>query len=195
MPAFDSAQASTSAGAAKDRVLLDVLVLVAAKRLVIGVDVAAAKFLAGQRVDDLVREREILDSMASALKRPELRHPLGIEFFRDQIEANKVIQRGLYRYWTELPEQFPVSRPRLTAELRPELDLVNQQMLLILARMDNVPPVRSCHIDSVFDRRLKTSAVLRQLGELRRDAADVALRALHKAVVRGRVRDKAHPPA
>ena len=121
MPAFDSAQASASTGTVSDRVLLDALVVVAARRIVLGVDVAAAKFLSGQRVDDLVREQEILESMASTLKRAELQHPLRIEFFRDQIEANKVIQRGLYRYWCEHPEEFPVKRRRLTAELRPQL--------------------------------------------------------------------------
>jgi len=135
MPAFDSAQASASTGTVSDRVLLDALVVVAARRLVLGVDVAAAKFLSGQRVDDLVREQEILESMASTLKRAELQHPLRIEFFRDQIEANKVIQRSLYRYWSVHPEQFPVRCRHLTAELRPQLDLIDRHMLLILIRM------------------------------------------------------------
>ena len=67
MPAFDSAQASASTETVSDRALLDALVVVAARRLVLGVDVAAAKFLSGQRVDDLVREQEILESMASTL--------------------------------------------------------------------------------------------------------------------------------
>jgi chorismate mutase-like protein len=182
MPAFDSAQAPASTGIAPDRVLLDALVVVAARRLVLGVDVAAAKFLSGQRVDDLVREQEILESMASTLKRAELQHPLRIEFFRDQIEANKVIQRSLYRYWSVHPEEFPVRRRHLTAELRPQLDLVDRHMLQILVRMKNMPPVRRSHIDALFDRRLRTGTALRQLGELRRDAADVALRSLYRTI-------------
>jgi chorismate mutase len=180
MLAFDSAQASASTGTASDRVLFGTLVVVAAKRLVIGVDVAAAKFLSGQRVDDLAREQEILKSMASTLKRSELRHPLGIEFFRDQIEANKVIQRGLYRYWSERPEESPVRRPQLTAELRPQLDLINRQMVLILTRMENMPSMRRSQIDVLFNRKLRTGTALHQLGELRRDAADVALRSLYR---------------
>jgi chorismate mutase len=180
MSSFDSAQASASTGTASDRVVLDELIAVSARRLVLGVDVAAAKFLSEQRVDDIVREREILESMASTLKRTE--HPLRIEFFRDQIEANKVIQRGLYRYWCEHPEEFPVKRRRLMAELRPQLDLVNQQMLLILILMQSMPPVRRSHIDALFDQRLRTGTALRQLGELRRDVADVALRSLHRAL-------------
>jgi chorismate mutase len=62
MPAFDSPQASASAGTAPDKVLLDALVVISAKRLVLGVDVAAAKSLSGQRVDDLTREQEIAES-------------------------------------------------------------------------------------------------------------------------------------
>jgi hypothetical protein len=84
MPAFDSAQPSASTGTDSNRVLLDALVVVAAKRLVLGADMAAA----------------------------------------------------------------------------------------------NMPSVRRGHIDALFDRRLRTGTALRQLGELRRDTADVALRSL-----------------
>jgi chorismate mutase len=170
-------------------VLLGALVVAAARRLALGVDVAAAKFPSGQRVDDPAREQEILESMASTLKRSELRHPLGIEFFRDQIEANKVIQRSLYRYWSEHPEELPARRRHLTAELRPQLDLANRQMLLILNRMENMPPVRRSHINVLFDKKLRTGTALRQLGELRRDAADVALHSLHRATCSPAVAD------
>ena len=120
--------------------------------------------------------------MASRLKRAEPRHALGIEFFRDQIEANKVIQRGLHRYWGEHPEEFPLRRRDLTAELRPQLDIVNRHMLLLLIHMENMPPLRRSHIDGLFDRELRTSTALRQRGELRRDAADIALRSVFRAL-------------
>jgi chorismate mutase-like protein len=149
---------------------------------VLGVEVAAAKFLSGQRIDDHVREQEILESMAGRLKRDAPRHALGMEFFRDQIEANKVIQRGLHRYWDEHPEEFPVRHRHLTAELRPQLDIANRHMLLVLIRMKNMPPVWRSHIDGLFDRKLRTSIALRRLGEIRRDAADIALRSLYKAL-------------
>ena len=168
-----------------DRVSLDALVVVAARRLVLGADVAAAKFLSVQRTDDHVREHEILEWMASRLKRAEPGHALGIEFFRDQIEANKVIQRGLHRYWDAHPEEFPLKHHDLTAELRPQLDIVNRHILLLLIYMENMPPVRRSHIDGLFDRGLRKSTALRQLGELRRDAADVALRSLF--IVQGRL--------
>ena len=178
MPAGEPAQASAATATVADRISLDALVVVAASRLVLGVDVAAAKFLSGQEIDDHAREQEILDSMAGKLKRAGPRHAPGIEFIRDQIEANKVIQRGLRRYWAEHPEEFPATRRDLTAELRPQFDLVNRHMLLLLICMGNVPPVRRSYIDALFDRELRTSTALRQLGELRRDAAGIALRSL-----------------
>jgi chorismate mutase-like protein len=180
MSARESKQTSADTGTVSDRVLLDALVRIAARRLVLGVDVAAAKFLSGQRIDDHVREQEILESMAGRLKRDAPRHALGMEFFRDQIEANKVIQRGLHRYWGEHPEEFPARHRHLTSELRPQLDIANRNMLLVLIRMKNMPPVRRSHIGGLFDRKLRTSITLRRLGELRRDAAGIALRSLYR---------------
>ena len=182
MRAYEPAHASAATGTVSDRVFLDTLVGAAARRLVIGVDVAAAKFFSGQRIDDHVREQEILDSMAGKLKSAEHRHGLGIEFFRDQIKANKVIQQGLHRYWDEHPEEFPSRHRDLKAELRPQLDLVNSHMLLVVTRLENMPPVRRSHIDGLFDRKLRTSTALRQLGKLRRDATDIALRSLYRTL-------------
>jgi chorismate mutase len=176
------AMGAGSAGCVVDGISLDALVVVAARRLVLGVDVAAAKFLSGQRIYDPVREQEILESMASRLERAAPRQPLGIEFVRDQIEANKVIQRGLHRYWAEHPEEFPATRRDLTGELRPQFDIVNRHMLLLLIGLKNVPPVRRSDIGALFDRELRTSTVLRPLGELRRDAAGVALRSLYRVL-------------
>ena len=180
MSAGEPARASGATGTVADRISLDALVVMAARRLVLGVDVAAAKFLSGQGIDDHVREQEILESMASRLKRAGPRHGPGMEFVRDQIEANKVIQRGLHRYWAEHPGELPATRRDLTAELRPQFDIVNRHMLLLLIGLDNVPPVRRSHIDALFDRELRTSEALRQLGDLRRDAAGVALRSLYR---------------
>ena len=182
MSAAEPARASAATGPVADRISLDALIVVAARRLVLGVDVAAAKYLSGQGIDDQVREQEILKSMASGFKRAVPRHAPGMEFVRDQIEANKVIQRGLHRYWAEHPEEFPATRRDLTSELRPQFDVVNRHMLLLMIGLENVPPVGRSHIGALFDRELRTSTALRQLAELRRDAAGVALRSLYRVL-------------
>jgi hypothetical protein len=75
--------------------------------------------------------------------------------------------------------------------LRPQFDIVNRRMLVMLIRMENVPPVRRSHIGGLFDRKLRTSTVLRQLEDLRRDAADIALRSLYETLLYRRVIDGA----
>jgi chorismate mutase-like protein len=144
--------------------------------------VAIAKFLSGQPIDDDVREQQILESAVARIKSAELRHALGIEFFLNQLEANIAIQRGLRRYWRDHPEEAPVSCYQLTAELRPAFDIVNMHMLLLLTHLDDIPPVTRRHIDGLFQRRLRTSTALRQLTQLRRDAADIALRSVYRAL-------------
>jgi chorismate mutase len=177
----ESAKASAARGTVSDRVLLDSIIDVSARRLVLGTEVAATKFLTGQRIDDQVREQEILESAAGKLRHAGHRYAFGMEFFSDQIEANKVIQRGLHRYWDEHPKEFLGVHRDLTAELRLQLGILNSQMLLALVHLENIPPVGRSHIDGLFDRKLRTSATLRKLPTLRRDAAEIALRSLYGA--------------
>jgi hypothetical protein len=120
--AGEPARASAAPGTVADRISLDALVVVAARRLVLGVDVAAAKLLSGQRIDDHVRE------------------------------------------------------------MRPQFDIVNRHILLLLIGTENVPPVRRSDIDALFDRELRTSTALRHFGDLRRDATGVALRSLYRVL-------------
>jgi chorismate mutase len=162
-------------------VSLDALVVLAAERLILGADVAAAKFVNGQEIDDPVREREILDRAAGKLNVAEPGHAIGMAFFHDQIEASKVIQRALHARWREHPRESPVNCRSLTEEVRPELDLVNGRMLALLPHMRQMLRISRGRIDGLFDQKLRANAPLRQHGELRRDAAGVALRSLYRA--------------
>ncbi len=165
-----------SAAGVSGTVDLDALVELAAKRLVLGVDVAAAKFVSGQRVDDVVREREILDWAAARLG--EVGHDGGVAFFRDQFEASKVIQRGLLAYWGSHPEDFPGRSRGLADDIRPALDAINRQMLLLVPRLRETTPERCALFHAALDQKLTAAPALRELGEVRREAADVALRSL-----------------
>ncbi len=96
MAACGSAKTVFEAGGISDTYALGPLVVLAAKRLVLGVDVAAAKFAAARPIDDPAREQEILAWVEWRLNSAEARPETGIQFFREQISANKVIQRGLH---------------------------------------------------------------------------------------------------
>lgn len=182
MTACDRAEAQAAPGTTvPDAVSLDALIDVAARRLALGADVAAAKFVDGLEIDDPDREREILDWAAGALNGAGTGHGIGMAFFRDQIEASKVIQRALHARWREHPRESPVNCRSLTEEIRPELDRLNRRMLSLLTRMRQAPRTSRGRIDCLFDQELRASGPLRSCGKLRRDAAGVALRSLHRA--------------
>jgi chorismate mutase len=164
------------AAGVSDTVDLDALVELAARRLVLAVDVAAAKFVSGQRVDDVAREREILDLAAARLG--ESGHDGRVAFFRDQIEASKIIQRGLLAHWGSHPKDFPERSRGLAEDIRPALDAINRQMLLLVPRLKGTTPERRVLAQATLDRKLAATPALRELGGVRREAADLALRSL-----------------
>lgn len=101
----------------------------AAQRVQIADKVAAAKFGTTQPIDDPVREQQILNDVAAKAARLGLDPGTAVRFFRDQIEANKAVQRGLYARWTEHPEEQPTVRPDLATEVRPVIDRLNAGLL------------------------------------------------------------------
>lgn len=168
------------AGSWSDGPSLDVLIILAAKRLVLGVDVAAAKFASGEPINDPVREKVIMDWVSNKMRNMGFGTEIGIAFFRDQIEANKVIQLGLYRHWHANPEEFIASRRSLDSEIRPQLDLINSHMLSVVSGIDHMPRVQFSFIEELFESRLSTSPSLEMLDELRREAVTVALRSVYE---------------
>jgi chorismate mutase len=102
-----------------------------AERIEVGDLVAASKFGTDKPIDDPAREQVVLDqARASAIQ-------LGIDpdetvvFFRDQIEASKVVQRGLFARWTAHPGEAPTTRPDLN-EIRVTLDKLTTELLQAL---------------------------------------------------------------
>lgn len=165
--------------------VLDTLVVLIAERLALGADVAAAKFVSGGEIDDPVREKEILDRVASELEAGGT-GPDGVAFFGDQIVANKVIQRGLLSHWRVNPADFPGRRRGLADEIRPQLDVINKRMLALLPAVAHLPPGRRARAVALLDARLATSLPLRQHRDLRRAAARVAVRSLRAPATCGR---------
>ena len=116
---------------------LDGLTELVVQRILIADDVAASKYFSGKPVDDPVREQQILTAVrASAVQ-------LGIDpdetaaFFRAQIEASKVVQRGLLAYWAAHPDKAPTTGPDLNV-IRQKLDALTTQLLTELVRVDNL---------------------------------------------------------
>ena len=122
------ASASASTATAERSAGLGQLTELVVQRIEVGDLVAASKFGTDKPIDDPAREKVVLDqARASAIQ-------LGIDpeetvtFLHDQIEASKVVQRGLFARWTAHPEQAPTTRPDLN-EIRLKLDHLTTELL------------------------------------------------------------------
>jgi chorismate mutase len=154
----------------------DVLIELVVQRLTLGQDVAAVKYASRQLIDDPVREKKVLQSVAHALNRTGLYQKIGRQFFRDQIEANKVIQRGLHQRWYAHPQEVPAMRRDLAAGVRPKLDRITRQMMRQFECIDELPYLRLAYIEDLVAQRYFTELSRPQLPQLHRSAAVFALR-------------------
>ncbi|MDQ1029143.1 chorismate mutase [Streptomyces umbrinus] len=125
-----------------------------AERLLLADKVAAAKYGTESPIDDPVRERQILDDVAARAAGLGLDPDSVTAVFRDQIEANKLVQRGLYARWDAHPDERPTERPDLAKEVRPALDLITTRLL---ASLRQTAPVRA---DASCGPRLYAAAAL-----------------------------------
>jgi chorismate mutase len=156
----------------------DALVSLVVQRLALGEHIAIAKFASGRPVYDPIRERKILDSVARRLNGPHAFPEVGMQFFRDQIEANKVLQCGLHEHWHDHPDELPVVIRDLAAEVRPRLDHVTGQMLRLFAGLETMPRLQRSHVEELLARSLEARPLHCRLNQLRWDAATIALRSL-----------------
>ncbi|MFD7618306.1 chorismate mutase [Streptomyces sp. NPDC059802] len=134
-----STAATSPGGSARRPPLLPVAEL-AARRIATGDLVAAAKWGTGTPVDDPAREQRVLDSVAEQARRIGADPRLMRLVFRDQIEANKAVQRGLRRLWRDRPSEAPTERPGLD-EVRKAVDRLNKALVRAVA--DAAPYRRS----------------------------------------------------
>ena len=98
------------------------------ERLRVSDDVAAAKFGTGSPIDDPAREQQVLDQVRAQAGSLGLDPEQAAAFFRDQITASKVVQRGLFTRWTNHPDEAPTTRPDL-GEIRTRLDRLTTELL------------------------------------------------------------------
>ncbi|AOW95195.1 chorismate mutase [Rhodococcus sp. WMMA185] len=93
--------------------------------------VASAKWGTPSPIDDPAREIEVLDAMSKTASNEGLSAEWVQRVFRDQIEANKVVQRALFAIWGAAPDTAPTVRPDLT-HVRP---IIDEQDEVILAQL------------------------------------------------------------
>ncbi|MGI5166998.1 chorismate mutase [Spirillospora sp. CA-253888] len=115
-----------------------------ADRIVLADQVAAAKWGTGRPIEDPDREQALLRQVAERAARAGVDPAVADRIFRDQIEAAKLVQRGLHRRWAHHPEQVPAHRPDLATEVRPALDRLTVRLLEAIRRMRRERSGPSC---------------------------------------------------
>lgn len=123
---------ATAAAASPAHPSLEPLTRLSAERVLIADQVAAAKYGTGQPIDDPVREQQVLDSVAAQATALGADPDEVVHVFRDQIEASKVVQRGLFRLWDADPSKAPTSRPDLS-QIRVEINRVSGELVQAIA--------------------------------------------------------------
>lgn len=164
---------------------LNTLAELVIQRLDLARDVAAMKYESGRPIEDSGREQELLESVARALDGPEERREAALQFARDQIEANKVIQRELHQRWYAHPEEVPATYRDLADEIRPQLNVITSRMLREFTRMDEVPRVSGLEIRRLTESQLEAIRPVPELPGLHRNAALFALRTFVRPAAAG----------
>jgi chorismate mutase len=126
---------------------LQPLVKISARRLLIAEQVALAKWDSGAAVEDLPREAQVITGAVREGVSRGLEPTSVSNFFKAQIEANKVIQYSLLADWRRsgrAPAHAPID---LVATIRPELDHVQTSLIAELADTVAIRASTTCRAD------------------------------------------------
>jgi chorismate mutase len=151
------------------------LVETSAQRLVIAEQVALAKWDKGIPVEDASREAKVIVHAVTAGQSRGLDQQLVSNFFRAQIEANKLVQYALLAEWRRVgkaPDHTPVD---LANTIRPELDELDTALIAELEESTAIRASASCGIEIARAVGRYVSAHKNSLGPPEAIALDRAL--------------------
>jgi chorismate mutase len=156
---------------------LQPLVETSAQRLVIAEQVAFAKWDSGTPVEDVFREAQVIASAVKAGESRGLNQAAVSNFFRSQIEANKLVQYSLLAEWRRVgkaPDHAPVD---LAGTIRPELDQLGTELIAELTETAALRASASCRSDVAKAVGKYVSAHKNKFNPLRMIALDRAMAA------------------
>ncbi|MEO7726304.1 MAG: gamma subclass chorismate mutase AroQ [Burkholderiales bacterium] len=138
------------------------------QRLAIADDVARNKWNSGAAIEDLPREREIIEGLSRQAAGYGLTADLAGDFFRAQIEASKIIQHARFRGWRAAGQPKFSQVRDLGKDIRPALDALTPQMMRALA--DAAPALQAPESQRLIAQR--ANAIVANHGdETARDTA------------------------
>jgi chorismate mutase len=156
---------------------LQPLVETSAQRLLIAERVALAKWDSGTPVEDGSREVQIIEHAITAGESEGLNQAAVSNFFRAQIEANKLVQYSLLADWRRAGKAPDHNSVNLAKTIRPELDQLETALIEELAETAGIRASASCHADVAKAVGKFVSSTKTKFSPLRRIALDRALAA------------------
>jgi chorismate mutase len=143
--------ATTTRFTAADTAAVDRLLGLIGERLEVAPEVARVKWNTGDPIEDVSRERQIIDGVARRGAEYGLDSAIAGSFFRGQIEASKTVQTALHAKWSA-SRQPPFAKVRdLDRDIRPMLDRLTPMMMRAL--VDALPVVQRQGGRDLLDRR------------------------------------------
>jgi chorismate mutase len=152
------------------------LVETSAERLAIAEQVALAKWDNGAPVEDEAREAKVISDAVKIGEARGLKSDEVSQFFRAQIEANKLVQYSLLADWRRIGEA-PKHQPVSLASVRPKLDQLELEMIDELSGAATIRVNPSCSSYTARAVGKYVSAHGNQIGSLKAIALDRALAA------------------
>lgn len=126
---------------------LQALVETSAHRLAIGEQVALSKWDSGKAVEDAPREAQVVEGAVKISQSKGLDEASVTNFFKAQIEANKIIQYSLLADWRRAGKAPAHGAVDLVGAIRPQLDTVQTELIHELTDTATVRAGATCRVD------------------------------------------------
>src|SRR5215831_16281193 len=168
-----SIYAATSAYAQVESEHLQELVELSARRLVIAI--ALAKWDNAMPVEDASREDHVIGGATKAGESRGLDPTSVSNFFRAQIEANKLVQYSLLADWRREGRALDHTPVDLASAIRAELDEVDKALIAELEESTVIRASASCRTDIAKAVGKYASALTKQFSRLKASALERAL--------------------
>jgi chorismate mutase len=131
--AFIASGCATTKFSAADTAAVDRLLGLIGQRLDVAPDVARVKWNTKAPIEDLSREKDIIDGVARRASEYRLDPAIAGRFFQGQIEASKTVQNRLHAEWTAATHPPFTEVADLERDIRPVLDRLTPLMMRGLA--------------------------------------------------------------
>jgi chorismate mutase len=146
--------ATAPQGSATDTARVDRLLRLVRERLDVAPEVARIKWNTKAPIEDLPREKQIIDGVAQRAPQYGLEPQVASAFFQAQIEASKIIQNALHAEWTARGQPLFEKVADLGKDVRPVLDRLTPAMMQALA--EALPVVRQPGGRQLLEGQIKT---------------------------------------